>query len=196
MEPSSATAAWSETESVGFAVRDLVRKDATAPLITAGDRVSFHYTGRLRGTPDPSGAGPETPGRVFDDSREATKPIKVNIGASPREIIAGLDNAMQTLKLGDTATVFIAASAAYGAHGHPPKEGETEGGIPPNADICFDIEVVAVNGMKAARSAGLAAATPDALKEAGNSFLEGLTIGSSNQGAGKKGKKGKGGKKK
>jgi len=48
-------------------------------------------------------------------------------------------------------------------------------GIPPNSDIVFDIELLSVNGTKAPNAAPRTMA-PDIIKEAGDSFLEGLAL--------------------
>lgn len=66
-----------------------------------GDTVRIHYTGRF---PD---------GATFDSSRER-EPLEFRLGAG--EIIAGLDEAIAGMSVGDTGVVNIPADKAYGPH--------------------------------------------------------------------------------
>ncbi|HLS59449.1 MAG TPA: peptidylprolyl isomerase [Paracoccaceae bacterium] len=68
-----------------------------------GDTVRIHYTGRF---PD---------GAAFDSSRDGD-PLEFRLGAG--EIIAGLDEAITGMSVGDSEIVTIPAEKAYGAH-HP-----------------------------------------------------------------------------
>jgi peptidylprolyl isomerase len=69
-----------------------------------GDRVRVHYTGRLEG------------GQVFDSSRGG-EPLEFTVGAG--EVIAGFDEAVRGMSVGETKTVEIEPEDAYG----PRREG-------------------------------------------------------------------------
>ena len=69
-----------------------------------GDRVRVHYTGRLEG------------GQVFDSSRDGD-PLEFTVGAG--EVIAGFDEAVRGMSVGETKTVEIEPEDAYG----PRREG-------------------------------------------------------------------------
>ena len=64
-----------------------------------GDRVSVHYHGTLED------------GAVFDSSRERD-PLPFQVGAG--DVIAGFDNAVRGLAVGETVTVTIPPAEAYG----------------------------------------------------------------------------------
>jgi FKBP-type peptidyl-prolyl cis-trans isomerase 2 len=64
-----------------------------------GDRVRVHYTGRL------------TDGNEFDTSREG-EPLVFTVGAG--EVIAGFDEAVRGMRVGETKTVEIEPDDAYG----------------------------------------------------------------------------------
>lgn len=68
--------------------------------ITEGDRVAVHYTGRLED------------GQVFDTS-EGRGPLEFTVGAG--ELIAGFDNAVRGLDVGEKTTIEIPPEEAYGA---------------------------------------------------------------------------------
>lgn len=129
---------WTESTAKGFAIRWLEEFPETA-AIQRGDHVSIHYTGRLRST-----------GQVFDDSR-MKKPIHFDVGAEPRQVIRGMDEALLQVRLGERALFYIRNDWGYGAQGHPPREKEPGPGIPPNADLLFDVDILALNGVKRSR---------------------------------------------
>ena len=66
-----------------------------------GDIVDVHYTGTLED------------GSEFDSS-EGKDPLQFTIGAG--QMIAGFDNAVYGMKVGETKTVTIPAAEAYGPH--------------------------------------------------------------------------------
>lgn len=68
-----------------------------------GDTVRIHYTGRL------------TDGTQFDSS-EGRAPLEFQLGSG--QIIAGLDQQIEGMSVGEKATVTIPAAQAYGEH-HP-----------------------------------------------------------------------------
>ncbi len=86
-----------------------------------GDMVSVHYKGQL------------LDGTVFDSSYKRKQPIDFQIGVG--QVIAGWDEGIQLLQVGDKARLVIPANLAYGAAG-------AGGVIPPNATLIFDVELM------------------------------------------------------
>jgi FK506-binding protein 1 len=91
-----------------------------------GDEVSVHYVGMLA-----------TTGKVFDSSLKSD-PIKFVLGTG--RVIRGWDDGIARLSLGERARLFISSEFAYGT------AGAGNGLIPPNSNLVFDVELVAING--------------------------------------------------
>lgn len=68
-----------------------------------GDTVAVHYTGKL------------SDGSVFDSSRERA-PLQLHVGQ--KQVIPGFEQAVLGMAKGESKTVKIPASEAYGEH-HP-----------------------------------------------------------------------------
>ena len=66
-----------------------------------GDTVKVHYTGKLND------------GSVFDTS-EGREPLEFKIGGG--QVIAGFDEALSGMEVGESKTVTIPADKAYGPH--------------------------------------------------------------------------------
>ncbi len=88
-----------------------------------GDMVSVHYKGQL------------LDGTVFDSSYKRKQPIDFTIGVG--QVIAGWDEGIQLLHVGDKARLVIPSDLAYGSAG-------AGGVIPPNAILIFDVELMNV----------------------------------------------------
>ncbi len=88
-----------------------------------GATVSVHYKGMLPN------------GKVFDSSFERKKPIDFQLGVG--QVIAGWDEGIQLLQVGDKARFVIPSHIAYGSAG-------AGGVIPPNATLVFDVELMDV----------------------------------------------------
>ncbi|WP_305043779.1 FKBP-type peptidyl-prolyl cis-trans isomerase [Geoalkalibacter sp.] len=69
--------------------------------VKSGDNAKVHYTGTL------------DDGTVFDSSRER-EPLEFQVGAG--QLIAGFDEAVVGMTLGETRTINIPAEKAYGPH--------------------------------------------------------------------------------
>ena len=99
---------------------------------TASDVVFVHYTGKL------------ADGTVFDQSQPIPLPVQ---GILPEgtplpleNMVPGFREAALQMQRGGKYTVEIPAEKAYGAEGRiNPQTGE---GVPPNADLTFEIELV------------------------------------------------------
>ena len=97
---------------------------------TAGQRVTVHYTGWLY---DPT--QPEQKGRQFDSSAGRT-PFTFTLGAGA--VIAGFDRGVTGMKVGGQRRMIIPPALGYGP------SGSQGGGIPGNATLVFDIELLEV----------------------------------------------------
>jgi FKBP-type peptidyl-prolyl cis-trans isomerase len=91
-----------------------------------GELVAVNYTGKL------------TNGTVFDSSVlpefHHVQPFEFTLGVG--QVIAGWDEGIAGMKVGDKKTLTIAPEKAYGARGQGP--------IPPNATLIFDVELVGI----------------------------------------------------
>jgi FKBP-type peptidyl-prolyl cis-trans isomerase len=85
-------------------------------------QVTVHYTGKLAAN-----------GRVFDSSVERGQPASFRMNG----VIPGFSEGLSTMKVGGKRTIYIPAALGYGAAGYPPV-------IPPNADLVFEVELLAV----------------------------------------------------
>ena len=95
-----------------------------------GVEVTVHYTGSL-----------VADGSIFDSSRAKRMPFVFTLGAGG--VIKGWDMGVAQMSLGQRAKLTIAASAGYGAAGCVDKiNASGTGVIPPNADLCFDVELL------------------------------------------------------
>lgn len=87
-----------------------------------GSRVRVHYTGWL------------TNGKKFDSSVDAGKPFDFTIGNG--EVIKGWEEGVAGMRVGGKRQLRIPPDLGYGAEGTP--------GIPPNATLIFDVQLLGV----------------------------------------------------
>lgn len=105
---------------------DLVVEDlrvGDGPVSEIGDTVTVHYEGRF------------TDGTVFDSSYASDVPLTFTAGLG---LIAGWNEGVPGMRVGGLRRLTIPPSLAYG--NNPPP------GIPPNATLIFDIEMLSIAG--------------------------------------------------
>ncbi|GGI58011.1 peptidylprolyl isomerase [Winogradskyella haliclonae] len=88
-----------------------------------GNMVSVHYKGQL------------ADGTVFDSSYKRNAPLDFQVGVG--QVIAGWDEGICLLNVGDKARLVIPSDLGYGSAG-------AGGVIPPNATLVFDVELMGV----------------------------------------------------
>jgi FKBP-type peptidyl-prolyl cis-trans isomerase len=89
-----------------------------------GDNVTVHYTGAVAKT-----------GTIFQSSLDRGEPIAFNLS----EVIKGWTDGVPGMKVGGKRRLLIPAAQAYGPNPPPGS------GIPANADLVFDIELVKID---------------------------------------------------
>ena len=114
------SAGYDKTES---GLRYKILQNGDGKQATQGAMVSVHYKGQL------------LDGTVFDSSYKRRQPIDFPVGVG--KVIAGWDEGIQLLKVGDKARLVIPSNLGYGPRG-------AGGVIPPNATLIFDVELMDV----------------------------------------------------
>jgi len=94
-----------------------------------GDMLTMHYTGTL--TSD---------GTQFDSSVAKGRPFQFVIGIG--QVIRGWDEGVVRMSLGEKSLLKISSDYGYGSAG-------AGGVIPPDADLTFEVELLAVGDKKA-----------------------------------------------
>jgi peptidylprolyl isomerase len=86
----------------------------------SGENVTVHYAGTLEN------------GKQFDSDRGRPYPFRIGTGT----VIKGWDEGILTMKVGGKRKLIVPPDLAYGAQGRP--------GIPPNATLNFEVELLSV----------------------------------------------------
>ena len=110
-------------EKTESGLRYQILQKGSGSQATKGATVSVHYKGQL------------SDGTVFDSSYKRKEPIEFALGTG--QVIAGWDEGVALLNVGDKARFVIPSHLGYGAQG-------AGGVIPPNANLIFDVELVEV----------------------------------------------------
>lgn len=119
-----------DVELVGLPrVQVEILEEGTGPVAQLGDRVSVEYTGWLWIDGQK--------GKQFDTSASRGRPHQFALGF--RQVIPGWDRAIEGMKVGTRARLIIPPSMGYGSRG-------SGGRIPPNSTLCFEIELVGIDG--------------------------------------------------
>ena len=98
-------------------------KEGIGKKAAAGDEVTVHYTGYFED------------GSIFDSSVKRDQPFKFTLGI--KRVIAGWDEGVALMKIGDKMHFVIPYQLAYGETGYP-------GVIPPKATLIFDVELLGI----------------------------------------------------
>lgn len=98
-----------------------INKNTDGKQAIKGNKVAVHYEGKLLN------------GQVFDSSFQRNQPIDFTLGMG--QVIAGWDEGILLLKVGEEATFVIPSNLAYGSQG-------AGGVIPPDATLIFKVTLV------------------------------------------------------
>jgi len=114
---------------MGYGERGNPPKIPAGATLESGDQVAVHYTGYLWTDGEATGE--------FDSSLSRGEPYRFRLGAGM--VIPGWDFGFEGMKVGTKARLIIPWVMAYGDQGRQPK-------IPAKADLCFDVELVEIEG--------------------------------------------------
>ncbi len=118
-----------QTLASGLQYKILKQAPADAQIADNGNIVSVHYTGWLF-----DNKAPENLGAKFDSSLDRGQPFEFQVGQG--HVIKGWDQGVKGMKVGEKRRLIIPADLGYGAQGTP--------GIPPNATLIFDVELLKI----------------------------------------------------
>lgn len=120
-------------------LRFKVTQPAGEPMTAqTGDWVSVHYTGKLEnGQPFDTSLQPRPEGRTM-----VIKPITFKLGE--KRVIAGWEEGLLGMKVGEKRTLVIPPELAYG------ETGAGGGVIPPDATLVFDVHLIGLYREEAA----------------------------------------------
>lgn len=127
-EEKAASEAELDTLAAGFdktesGLRYQILQKGSGAQAQKGQTVSVHYKGQL------------ADGTVFDSSYKRKEPLEFQVGVG--QVIAGWDEGICLLQVGDKARLVIPSHLGYGARG-------AGGVIPGDATLIFDVELVNV----------------------------------------------------
>ena len=97
-------------------------QEGNGNTVLAGATITAHYTGAL-----------VADGTIFQSSHDFGDPISFGLD----QVIKGWTKGVPGMKVGGVRRLVIPAIQAYGAHSPSPD-------IPDNADLVFDIELIAI----------------------------------------------------
>lgn len=100
-------------------------KAGDGPEAKPGQSVTVNYTGTL------------SDGKVFDSTKKEDKNEPAIFPIGKGEVIAGWDEGVPGMKVGERRKLTIPPELGYGSRGQPPK-------IPANSTLIFEIELLGV----------------------------------------------------
>ncbi len=112
-----------DTVATTSGLKYIVIKQGAGAAPQSGQTVSVHYTGWF------------TDGRKFDSSIDRGEPFSFALGQG--RVIRGWDEGVAMMRVGEKRRFIIPPQLGYGVSGHP-------AGIPPNATLIFDVELLGV----------------------------------------------------
>jgi FKBP-type peptidyl-prolyl cis-trans isomerase len=116
--------------NIEFTTTDLVAGTGNPAVV--GNTATVNYTLWLF-----NAAGVESKGtRIQSSTDPGGAPFPLLLGA--RQVIPGFEQAVLGMRVGGRRRVYIPASLGYGS------QGSAQGGIPPNAALVFEIELVSL----------------------------------------------------
>ena len=115
-----------EQKEITKGLQVTILKEGTGAAAKNGDTVSVNYTGTFED------------GKKFDSNIDPVfnhvQPFEFALGA--RQVIAGWDQGVLGMKVGEKRKLVIAPELGYGASG--------AGTIPPNSTLVFEVELLAI----------------------------------------------------
>jgi len=96
--------------------------EGTGEIVPEGATITAHYTGALC-----------KDGTIFQSSHDFGDAISFGLN----QVIAGWTNGVPGMKVGGTRRLVIPSTMAYGS-------ARASSSIPPNSDLVFDIELIAI----------------------------------------------------
>jgi peptidylprolyl isomerase len=112
-----------DTLTTDSGLQYIVIQEGSGERPQPGEQISVHYTGWF------------TSGDKFDSSVDRGQPLAFPLGQG--QVIPGWDEALALMSTGEKRRLIIPPHLAYGERGHP-------GGIPPNATLIFDVELLGI----------------------------------------------------
>lgn len=97
-------------------------QEGTGEIVPEGATITAHYTGALCAD-----------GTIFQSSHDFGRPITFGLS----QVIAGWTQGVPGMKVGGIRRLVIPSALAYGS-------ARAAANIPPNSDLVFDIELVAI----------------------------------------------------
>ena len=96
--------------------------EGTGAVVEPGATITAHYTGAL-----------VKDGTIFQSSKDFGRPATFGLD----QVIAGWTQGVPGMKVGGTRRLIIPSPLAYGSQ-------RAASNIPPNSDLVFDIELIAI----------------------------------------------------